>query len=92
MSTPFDGGWTDLDGTPITVTSQADILTVRYGDGRGPFPGVALTAGSPVIYVDFTDHRPFTGVLSVESIRAGAAGDKIFWSNETVWTRAEVMA
>lgn len=87
MSTPFDGSWTDMNGTQITITSEADIVTVNYGNGRGPFPGVSVTIGSPVIYVDFTDHRPFTGVLTVESKLGGHGGNKILWSNETVWTR-----
>jgi hypothetical protein len=87
MSTPFDGNWTDMNGTEITITSQADILSVKYSNGRGPFHGVAVTIGSPVIYVDFTDHRSFTGVLTVESKREPVAGNKILWSNETVWTR-----
>ena len=87
MSTPFDGSWTDLNGTEITVTSEADILSVTYANGRGPFPGVAVNVGTPVIYVDFTDHRPFTGVLTVESKRDPVAANKILWTNETVWTR-----
>lgn len=86
MSTPFDGSWTDLNHTQITITSEADIVSVKYANGRGPFTGVAVTIGSPVIYVDFTDHRPFTGVLTVES-KQGSGNDKILWSNETVWTR-----
>jgi hypothetical protein len=86
MSTPFNGSWTDLNGTQITITSEADILTVQYANGRGPFPGVSATLGSPVIYVDFTDHRPFTGVLTVESNREGPGGNRILWSNGTVWT------
>ena len=87
MSTPFDGSWTDMNDTQITITSEADIVTVKYGNGRGPFPGVSVTIGSPVIYVDFTDHRPFTGVLTVENKIGGQGGNKILWSNETVWTR-----
>ncbi|HEU0012813.1 MAG TPA: hypothetical protein VFQ45_03980 [Longimicrobium sp.] len=87
MSTPFDGSWTDLSDTRITITSEADILTVVYSNGRGPFPGVSVTIGSPVIYVDFTDERPFTGVLTVESNREPVPGSKILWSNGTVWTR-----
>lgn len=87
MSTPFDGSWTDLDSTQITVTSEADILTVRYANGRGPFTGVSATVGSPVIYVDNADARPCTGVLTTDSRRGGPGGDKIFWANETVWTR-----
>jgi hypothetical protein len=87
MSTPFDGSWTDLNGTQITITSEADVLMVQYANGRGPFTGVSVIIGSPVIYVDFTDHRPFTGVLTVESKRDPQAGNKILWSNETVWSR-----
>ena len=86
MSTPFDGSWTDLKHTQITITSEGDLLTVKYANGRGPFTGISLVIGSPVIYVDFTDHRPFTGVLTVDS-NHGQAGQKILWSNETVWTR-----
>jgi hypothetical protein len=83
MSTPFDGSWTDHGHQQITITSEGDIVSVKYGNGRGPFTGVSVTIGSPVIYVDFTDDRPFTGVLA-----QGGGGAKIMWSNETVWTRS----
>ena len=86
MSTPFDGIWTDLNNDQITITSEADFLTLQYSNGRGPFPGVAVSVGSPVIHADFTDHRPFTGVLTVESKREGAGGNTILWTNGTGWT------
>ncbi|HEY0018318.1 MAG TPA: hypothetical protein VGC13_18580 [Longimicrobium sp.] len=76
MSTPFDGSWNR--GTGI-IGSQADTLTVQM-PGRSSAARVAVNAGAPVIYADFTDDAPFTGVLSAD-------GQKILWSNATVWTR-----
>jgi hypothetical protein len=76
MSTPFDGSWNR--GTGI-IGSQADTLTVQM-PGRPSAAGVAVNVGAPVIYADFTDDAPFTGVLSAD-------GQKILWSNATVWTR-----
>jgi hypothetical protein len=87
MSTPFDGSWTDMSGKQITITSESDFVTVTYASGRGPFTGVAASVGFPVIYVDHTDDRPYTAVLSVQSKRNGPGGNKIFWNNGTVWTR-----
>lgn len=76
MSTPFDGSWNG--GTGI-IGSQADTLTLQM-PGRPSAAGVAVNVGAPVIYADFTDDAPFTGVLSAD-------GQKILWSNTTVWTR-----
>ena len=81
MSTRFDGRWTDGNGDTITVTSSADILSGKYGNGRGPFTGASADVGSPVIYMNFTDDAPFTGVLTVD-------GKRILWSNQTTWNRS----
>jgi hypothetical protein len=78
MSTPFDGSWND--GT-ASINSQSELVTIEMpGSGRPSARGSAVTVGSPVIYADFTDDAPFTGVLSAD-------GQKILWSNATVWTR-----
>jgi hypothetical protein len=77
MSTPFDGSW---NGARSTITSQANILNITMAEGRPSATGAAVTVGSPVIYADFTDDAPFTGVLSVD-------GKKILWSIDTVWYR-----
>jgi hypothetical protein len=78
MSTPFDGSWND--GT-ATIDSQSELVTIQMpGSGRPSANGSAVTVGAPVIYADFTDDAPFTGVLSAD-------GQKILWSNTTVWTR-----
>lgn len=87
MGTAFDGNWKDLEDKEITITSSGDLLTVRYAGGRGPFSGFTVNIGTPVIYVNFTDHSPFTGVLSVASKVVPEAQSKIYWSNGTVWTR-----
>src|SRR4028118_2238836 len=91
MSNEFDGTWTDQDGKEITVTSRADILTVKY-PARGPFTGVAANLGGDVIYVDFTDDRDYAGVLSVSSKQDPQAGHSILWSNQTARTRKEEAA
>lgn len=86
MSQAFDGRWVDGEGTEITVTSQDDFLTVQYGNGRGPFQGIAVTVGFSVIYVSYTDTGlAWTGVLTAD--RAGENTGKILWNNETVWRR-----
>jgi|GEM_PF-1311528 len=77
MGTPFDGSW---NGGTCAISSQASLLTLTMPDGRPSATGAAVAVGSPVIYADFTDDAPFTGVLSVD-------GQKILWSNNTVWTR-----
>jgi len=81
MSTPFDGQWTDLNGDTITVTSQDQVLTAQYSNGRGPFTGVAATLGVPVIYMNNTDARPTTGVMSVDG------DNQILWNNATQWKK-----
>lgn len=86
MSTAFDGSWTDEEGKDITITSQGDLLTIKY-PVRGPFHGFAINVGSPVIYVDFTDHDAFTGVLSVANKKEPRSAQNILWANQTVWTR-----
>ncbi|MFL5541653.1 MAG: hypothetical protein ACJ8J0_21890 [Longimicrobiaceae bacterium] len=87
MSTPFDGTWKDREEKEIAVASDGDILTVKYAGGRGHFTGFAGDIGTPVIYVNFTDHDGFSGVLSVASKVVPEERKKIFWSNGTVWTR-----
>jgi hypothetical protein len=78
MSTPFDGSWNC--GTAI-INSQAELVTIEMPGSRRPSAsGSAVTVGAPVIYADFTDDAPFTGVLSVDK-------GKILWSNATIWTR-----
>lgn len=78
MSTPFDGSW---NGGSAVITSQGAALTIAMPGTRRPSAsGAAVTVGSPVIYADYTDDAPYTGVLSVDS-------SKILWSNTTVWTR-----
>jgi hypothetical protein len=77
IGTPFDGSW---NGGTCAISSQASILNLTLADGRPSATGAAVSVGSPVIYADFTDDAPFTGVLSVD-------GQTILWSNDTVWTR-----
>jgi hypothetical protein len=78
MSTPFDGSW---NGGTAVINSQAELVTIQMpGSGRPAASGSAVTVGAPVIYANFTDDAPFTGVLSVDN-------GKILWSNTTVWTR-----
>ena len=89
MGTPFDGTWIDQNNTTITVTSQNEILSVDYGNGRGPFTGVAATLGGPVLYVNFADVVPLAGVLTVDSRKVPTGGNTIYWANSTVWNRAQ---
>lgn len=78
----FHGIWTDENDTRIIVTHRDAVVYATYETGdRGPFTGVALELGSPVVYVNFTDDRAFTGVMTVDK-------SQILWSNSTVWTRA----
>jgi hypothetical protein len=81
MSTRFNGQWFDGNGDTITISSSADILSGTYSNGRGPFTGASADVGSPVIYMNFTDDAPFTGVLTVDERR-------ILWSNHTIWQRS----
>ncbi|HEX6036631.1 hypothetical protein [Longimicrobium sp.] len=78
MSTPFDGSW---NSGSARISSQADLVTIQMpGSGRPDASGSAATVGGPVIYANFRDDAPFTGVLSTD-------GRQILWSNTTVWTR-----
>jgi len=86
MGTAFDGTWTDEEGKEIIITSQADLLRVQY-PVRGAFNGFTVNVGTPVIYVDHTDHDPFTGVLSVANKKDPQSAHNILWANQTVWTR-----
>lgn len=79
MST-FEGTWVDLNNDVISVSETANNIELMYSNGRGPFQGFEVDVTSAVINVNFTDDAPFTGVLSEDK-------NKIFWSNETVWTR-----
>ena len=76
----FAGTWTDHNGDKITVQESSNIITsLKYSNGRGPFLGSEVDLYAPVISVNFTDDKPFTGVL---------AGQQIQWSNGTVWTKS----
>ena len=75
----FQGQWND-GNTSITVTSTANNVSVKYSNGRGPFTGYEIDLYSPVISVNFTDDKPFTGVL--------VNGNTIAWSNGTSWRKA----
>lgn len=79
MST-FEGKWKDLKKDIITVSETANNIELKYENGRGPFNGFEVDLTSAVINVNFTDEAPQTGVLSEDE-------NKIFWSNETVWSR-----
>lgn len=82
----FNGLWTDLNGTKITVEESDNKISITYDNGRGPFHGYEVDEtpngplAAPVIDVNFTDDRPGTGVLA----RGGAA---IYWDNGTQWMR-----
>lgn len=76
----FAGTWKDQSGVTITIDENKNNLTVKMGNGRGPFVGFEVDLYAPVINVNFTDDQAFTGVLSQD-------GKKIFWSNGTVWSR-----
>ncbi|EHQ24952.1 hypothetical protein [Mucilaginibacter paludis] len=77
----FIGNWTDHSNVTVTITERNNILTVKYGNGRGPFPGHEIDElPQPACGVDFSDDAPFTGVLSPD-------GKTIYWSNGTKWTK-----
>ncbi|HEU4562321.1 MAG TPA: hypothetical protein VFS20_31110, partial [Longimicrobium sp.] len=59
--------------------SQDQLLTAKYSNGRGPFSGVAAEVGASVIYVDFNDARPGTGVMGING------NGLILWNNGTEW-------
>ena len=76
----FAGTWKDQSGVTITIDENQKNLVVKMGNGRGPFAGFEVDLYAPVISVNFTDDKPFTGVLSQD-------GKKILWNNDTVWSR-----
>lgn len=82
----IDGKWRDQNGDIITITGSSLFVTLKYSNGRGPFSGLQLDMGTPVLCVDFNDRPqpeggPQAGLLNFE-------GDTITWSNETVWKKA----
>ncbi|MEL6559086.1 MAG: hypothetical protein AAFQ94_12935 [Bacteroidota bacterium] len=82
----FEGTWKYQDSTIITVVNNNNFLELSYSNGRGPFNGMQLDLGSPVINVFFND-----GMKPDAGVQAGVvnfAGDKITWSNDTVWEKA----
>lgn len=77
----FSGTWVDEAHDRIEVTSDARILTVTFRGPRGTFTGSDLDLSNPVIYVNFSDIRPETGVLSND-------GNTIYWGAGSKWVRA----
>lgn len=77
----FAGSWKDQSGVTATIDEKENNATVKMSNGRGSFAGFEVDLYAPVISVNFTDDKPFTGVLSQDKA-------KIFWSNGTVWSRA----
>ena len=81
----FTGDWVDQRGFTATITGNDGTVRVQYTNvNRGPFTGAEVDPGiSPAfIKVDFTDvpESP-TGTLH-------NLGQKIAWTNGTVWTIA----
>ena len=74
------GSWQDEASAIWTIESEAKLLKVFAVGGRGPFKGSEHDFSNAVIYVNFSDVKPETGVLS---------DDKkiIYWGNGTRWTK-----
>ncbi len=79
MSTPFDGSWTDPNGTKVAITSNFQVLTVQYANQPAPHPGFYLAAGSGVACVNWDVAR--AGLLLDQ-------GQTILWDNLTKWTKS----
>lgn len=84
----FNGKWKvkkdekDEKDVEIVVTGEKNFLTVKYSNGRGPFQGFEIDLTSPVINVNFTDDKPWVGVLGVNNGKT-----IIYWINGTTWTK-----
>jgi len=81
----FKGTWVDQGGLIITVEESENHAELKYNTGRGPFYGIEIDLGSPVVSVNFTD-----GIQPDAGRQAGVmdfAKNKITWSNNTVWKR-----
>lgn len=76
----LNGSWRDEANDIWTIESNAKLLTVNGFGPRGPFKGFEMEASKPVLYVNFDDIKPETGVLSNE-------GKTIYWSSDTKWIR-----
>jgi len=76
----FTGSWVDQNGDTITITEKNNELSAKYSNGRGPFAGYEVDLAAPTVTINFTDDKPFTGVL--------ASDKKIYWSNTTIWKKA----
>ncbi|HEX8170193.1 MAG TPA: hypothetical protein VF824_06615 [Thermoanaerobaculia bacterium] len=77
----FAGKWHYApQNVTITVKETDDQVTeITMSDGRGPFTGFEVDLYAPVLSARFPDvPEKRSGVLS---------GDKIYWSNNTIWTR-----
>lgn len=83
--TSLEGRWGEPGkAAEVTVTKTADGgFSVKYDNGRGPFVGKLLAAGSvEVRFVD--DGKCCTGKI--------IDADTIKWSNGSTWKRAKVFA
>jgi hypothetical protein len=81
----FKGQWKDQDGAIITVEESNNHARLSYNNGRGPFTGVEIDLGSPVVNVNFSD-----GKQPAAGLQAGVMNfkeNRITWSNETVWEK-----
>lgn len=76
----LNGQWQDEASATWVIKSEFLFLEVYSPGGRGTFIGHELDLSNTVIYVNFSDIKPETGVLSTD-------GSTIYWGNGTKWVR-----
>lgn len=79
--TMFDGTWIGERDIPVEVTSEGQMVTLKYGNNGTTFHGFVGRIGMPVIYALFKGDTPHTGVLTEDH-------NHVRWSNNTDWRRA----
>jgi hypothetical protein len=86
MDSKFNGTWADAGGNHATIQGSDGTITIQFvnvSDRTSSFTGTEEDPGfhAPAIHVKFSDDgEDLTGAL-------GEAGQKIHWSNNTIWSK-----